>query len=123
MMMHCARLVRCATEVPVFLVWQAFGPNLFSTLNGVAQMGSILENSDQDYIRSRMQYIGARLGKEGFAFLHQPEETIEQGIMTKAEYSRESVLFREGPDRPHRENDVFHMNSDYGVQCWKTWTI
>jgi len=124
MMMHCARLVRSVTEAPVFLVWQAFWSEaLFNIEWRAKQMGPILENRDQNYILERMQYIEMRLEKEGFAFLHQPVETIEQGIMTKAKYSRGSVQLRDRLNQSHHEHDVFHMNSDYGVQCWKAWTI
>ncbi len=124
MMMHCARLVRRITDAPVYLVWQAFfAENLFDIEWRAAQIGPILENNDQEYVVNQMRLVSDRLSTEGFQILHQPLETIAQGIMTKSEFSRGSVLFREGLDKPHRENDVFHMNSQYGVRCWHNWDI
>ncbi len=124
MMMHCARLVRGVTDAPVHLVWQAFWSEaLFNIEWRAAQMSPILENNDQDYIHARMRAVETRLADEGFSVLQQPKDTLAQGVMTKEEFSRGSVLFREGLNQPHRDNDVFHMNSDYGAKCWNTWEI
>lgn len=124
MMMHCARLIRRVTDKPIYLAWQAFfAEHLFEIEWRAAQIGPILENNDQDYVVNQMRLVNERLSTEGFQILLQPSETVSQGIMTKVEFSRGSVLFREGLDKPHRENDVFHMNAQYGVQCWQSWDI
>ncbi len=122
MMMHCARLVRSVTDKPVFLVWQAFwSETLFDIQWRRDQMKPILKNGDQAYIRTAMADTGGRLTDEGFAVLTQPEHTVADGVMTKAEFSRGSVRFRQSMDQKHRENDVFHMNSAYGRACWEAW--
>ncbi|MCP4822887.1 MAG: hypothetical protein GY892_02105 [Shimia sp.] len=124
MMMHCARLVRGVTDAPVHLVWQAFWSEALINIQWRAdQMAPIVANGDQEYIHARMRTVETRLANEGFSVLTQPEDTLTQGVMTKKEYSRGSVLFREGLNQPHRDNDVFHMNSDYGAKCWNTWSI
>ena len=124
MSVHCARLVRKSTDAPIYLAWQAYwAETLLNIAWRAEQMGQLLEYGDQDYVHARMRTIEDRLGEEGFSFLHQPAETITKGIMTKARFSRGSVLFREGLNRPHRDNDVFHMNSDYGARCWQAWAI
>lgn len=124
MMLHCARLVRQVTDAPVFLAWQAFyAETLFDIEWRAAQMTPILENGDQPYVLARMKAVEDRLAAEGFQILHQPPETLAQGIMTRAEFSRGSVLFRQELTQQHRANDVFHMNSDYGARCWQAWDI
>ena len=124
MMMHCARLVRQISEAEIFLAWQAFyAETLFSIEWRAQQMQPLLDSNDQDYVLERMCKVEDRLRNEGFSVLRQPGNTITKGIMTKAEFSRGSVLFREELNTPHRENDVFHMNSSYGAQCWQAWEI
>lgn len=126
MMLHCARLLRRQTDKPIYLVWQAFcSESLFDIEWRAEQMQPILDNGDQAFVRKMMDSVEARLKAEGFEVLNQPEETMRDGVMTKAEFSRGSVLFRAeaGEAKAHRENDVFHMNSLYGRTCWNRWEI
>ncbi|WP_270728975.1 hypothetical protein [Shimia sp. Alg240-R146] len=124
MMMHCARLLKRVTDKPVFLAWQAFcSESLFDIEWRAMQMQPILDNGDQPFVRLMMDSVEERLRAEGFEVLNQPEETLRDGIMTKAEFSRGSVLFRAENPKAHRENDVFHMNSLYGRTCWNRWKI
>ncbi len=124
MMFHCARLVRSVTDKPVYIAWQAFlSEKLFEIEWRRDQITPIIENKDQIFVQKAMESVEDRLTDEGFTFLKQPDHTIADGIMTRAKYSRGSVLFREELTKEHRENDVFHMNSDYGRACWDTWVI
>ncbi|KPA21855.1 hypothetical protein shim_17400 [Shimia sp. SK013] len=124
MMMHCARTVRRVTDKPIFLAWQAFcSESLFDIEWRATQMQPILDNSDQPFVRLMMDTVEARLKEEGFEVLNQPDETLRDGVMTKAEFSRGSVLFRADNPKAHRENDVFHMNGIYGRTCWNSWEI
>jgi hypothetical protein len=126
MMMHCARLLRRVTDKPIHTAWQAFcSESLFDIEWRAEQMQPILDNKDQAFVRLMMDSVEARLEAEGFEVLNQPEETMRDGVMTKAEFSRGSVLFRAESEnaKAHRENDVFHMNSLYGRTCWNRWEI
>jgi len=126
MMMHCARVLRRVTDKPIYLAWQAFcSESLFEIEWRAEQMQPILDNGDQAFVHKMMALSEARLREEGFEILNQPEETLRDGVMTKAEFSRGSVLFRAEAENAtaHRENDVFHMNSLYGRTCWNRWDI
>lgn len=124
MMFHCARLVRSITDKPVHIAWQAFlSEKLFDIDWRRELITPLIENEDQIFVHNTMSSIESRLINEGFSVLKQPDHTITQGIMTRAEFSRGSVLFREELSKEHRENDVFHMNSAYGRACWETWAI
>ncbi|TCL10224.1 hypothetical protein BXY66_2293 [Shimia isoporae] len=126
MMMHCARVLRRATDKPIHLAWQAFcSESLFDIDWRAAQMQPILDNGDQPFVNMMMDGVADKLRDAGFGVLEQPEETKRDGVMTKAEFSRGSVLFRavEKNAKEHRENDVFHMNSLYGRTCWNRWEI
>ncbi len=126
MMLRCARVLRRVTKKPIHLAWQAFcSESLFEIEWRAEQMQPILDNGDQPFVRKMMDTVEVRLQREGFEVLHQPQETLRDGILTKAEFSRGSVLFRavEENAKAHRENDVFHMNSLYGRTCWNRWEI
>lgn len=122
MMMHVARTVRRVTDAPIHLCWQAhFSEDLTKIDWRRDRFAPILANQDQGFVGSMMDRMDDRMRDEGFSTLRQPAETLVDGLMTQARYSRGSVLFRKELVREHRELDVFHMNSDFGAACWNAW--
>lgn len=121
-MVHVARTVRRATDKPIFTAWQAFLSEDLKKIDWRRERYEpVLANKDQPFVLDMMAEMDRRLVGEGFRPLHQPPETVADGIMTKARFSRGSVLFRKELVHEHRENDVFHMNADFGAACWKAW--
>ncbi|RMH43079.1 MAG: hypothetical protein D6688_09535 [Alphaproteobacteria bacterium] len=121
-MLHVARTVRRVTDKPVFTAWQAFLSEGLMDIEWRRQRYQpILANKDQPFVHDMLAEMDRRLVAEGYRPLHQPKSTISKGIMTKAAYSRGSVRFRKELIHEHREEDVFHMNADFGAACWKAW--
>ena len=63
--------------------------------------------------------ICAELSGQGLAQVHQPPDTLVDGLATRDELCRGSVRLRPDTGSPHPANDYFHMNAQYGAIMWR----
>lgn len=113
---YLLRMLLAGSEAPILVLPTPFPATTVledSRAPDHAMVRNIVGAGDQQLFLKLYRDLCRALSRGRVAVLPQPEDTIADGIMTEARFTKGSVsVLREG--REHGEDDHRHMNPDYG---------
>ncbi|PTQ71947.1 hypothetical protein [Celeribacter persicus] len=113
--MKLARILRAATEAPIFVASQPRPSGRVRERSG-AYLGFIqlAARGDGEFVSDWFDREAAELcAAQRVQFIPQPAQTVEQGLFTAESFLRGSVRLARRKGLAHDEDDVLHANAEF----------